>query len=180
MVWLGLPSQDQVLHSLGSLGGLWLTENCPHLKRASLPNVILSSYIQWLPNVRIEGTNSLLEKGQLWRAVPMNGLKFCYDCACMLCCFGCAQLFDLMDRSLPGFSVHGILQAWILEWVPMLSSRGSSRPRDRTRISFISCIAGGFFINEPAGKPCYDYIALQLCLLPALLLCPTSSPGVDP
>ena len=36
----------------------------------------------------------------------------------------------------------GILQARILEWVAMLSSRGSSRPRDRTQVS---CIAGGFF-----------------------------------
>ena len=36
----------------------------------------------------------------------------------------------------------GILQARILEWVAMPSSRGSSQPRDRTRIS---CIAGGFF-----------------------------------
>ena len=37
---------------------------------------------------------------------------------------------DLMDCSPPGSSVHGILQASILEWVAMPSSRGSSRPRD--------------------------------------------------
>ena len=34
----------------------------------------------------------------------------------------------------------GILQARILEWVAMLSSRGSSRPRDRTHVSYVSCI----------------------------------------
>ena len=45
--------------------------------------------------------------------------------------------------SLPGSSVHGILQARILEWVAMPSSRGSSQPRDWT---WISCIAGRFFI----------------------------------
>ena len=55
-----------------------------------------------------------------------------------------------MDCSLPGASVHGILQARLLEWVAMLSSRGSSRLRDRTHISGI---AGGFFTAEPPGKP---------------------------
>ena len=38
----------------------------------------------------------------------------------------------------PGSSVHGILQAKILEWVAMPSSRGSSQPRDRTHISCTS------------------------------------------
>ena len=49
----------------------------------------------------------------------------------------CPTLCDPMDYSLPGSSVHGILQARILEWVAMLSSRGSSQPRDRTHISYI-------------------------------------------
>ena len=40
----------------------------------------------------------------------------------------------------PGFSVHGILQARILEWVAMPSSRGSSPPRDWTHVSYISRI----------------------------------------
>ena len=42
----------------------------------------------------------------------------------------CLTLCDLMDYSLPGSSVHGILQARILKWVAMPSSRGSSQPRD--------------------------------------------------
>ena len=41
-------------------------------------------------------------------------------------------LYDAMDCSPPGSSVHGILQARILEWVVMPSSRGFSRPRDGT------------------------------------------------
>ena len=49
---------------------------------------------------------------------------------------------DLMDCSPPGSSVHGILQARILEWVAISFSRGSSRPKDRTRVS---CIASRFF-----------------------------------
>ena len=42
----------------------------------------------------------------------------------------CLTLCDPMDRSLPGSSVCGILQARILEWVAMPSSRGSFQPRD--------------------------------------------------
>ena len=41
---------------------------------------------------------------------------------------------DPVDCSLPGSSVHEILQARILEWVAISFSRGSSRPRDRTRV----------------------------------------------
>ena len=48
-------------------------------------------------------------------------------CACMLSHFSpCPILCEPMDYILPGSSVHGILQARILEWVAMLSSRGSS------------------------------------------------------
>ena len=51
-------------------------------------------------------------------------------------------LCDSMDYSPPGFSVHGILQARTLKCIAILFSRGSSWPRDRTRVL---CIAGGFF-----------------------------------
>ena len=42
-----------------------------------------------------------------------------------------------MDCSPPGSSIHGILQARTLEWVAISFSRGSSRPRDQTRVSRI-------------------------------------------
>ena len=45
-----------------------------------------------------------------------------------------------MDGNLPGCSVHGVLQARILEWVAITSSRGSSQPRDRTLVFYASCI----------------------------------------
>ena len=56
-------------------------------------------------------------------------------------------LCNPMDCSPSGSSVHGILQARILGWVASSSSRGSSWFRDWTRVSGISCIAGGFFIH---------------------------------
>ena len=49
----------------------------------------------------------------------------------------CPTLCDPMDCSLPGSSIHGILQARVLEWVAISFSRGSSRPRDRTQVSRI-------------------------------------------
>ena len=49
-------------------------------------------------------------------------------------------LYDHMDCSPPGSSVHGILQARILEWVAMSFSRESSWPRDRIHVSYVSSI----------------------------------------
>ena len=61
---------------------------------------------------------------------------------CLLVTQSCPTLCHTMDCSLPGSSVHGILQARILEWVGIPFSRGSSPPRDGTHIS---CIADRFF-----------------------------------
>ena len=55
------------------------------------------------------------------------------------CCsvLSCVQLFsNPMDCSPPGFSVHGISQARILEWVAISFSMESSQPRDWTRVSY--------------------------------------------
>ena len=53
-----------------------------------------------------------------------------------------STLCDPMDCTLPGSSVHRILQAGILEWVAIPFSRGSSQPENQTQVS---CIAGRFF-----------------------------------
>ena len=78
--------------------------------------------------------------------IIMYGNKLC--CAKLL--QSCLTLCDPMDHSLPGSTVHGTLQARILEWVVMPSSRGSSWSSDRT---YVSCTTGGFFTPEPRGKP---------------------------
>ena len=54
-------------------------------------------------------------------------------------------LCDPVVCSPPDSSVHGILQTRILEWVVMSSSRGSFQPRNKTFLSYVSCIAGRFF-----------------------------------
>ena len=57
---------------------------------------------------------------------------------------------DPMGCSPPGFCVHGILQARILEWVAISFSRGSSWPRNQTQVS---CIADGLFTNWIIREP---------------------------
>ena len=49
----------------------------------------------------------------------------------------CSTLLDPIDCSLPGSSAYGIFQARVLESVAIFFSRGSSQPRDRTRVSHI-------------------------------------------
>ena len=65
-------------------------------------------------------------------------------CVCGCVCTKSHQsrptLCNPVDHSLSGSSLHGILQARILEWVAV-PSRGSSQPRDRTWVCYISCIS---------------------------------------
>ena len=80
------------------------------------------------------------------RIVPQFGTKvsLILSCSTRACVCSitqsCPTLFDPMDCSPPGSSVHGISQARILEGVAISSSRGSSQPRDQTCISCVSCI----------------------------------------
>ena len=60
--------------------------------------------------------------------------------ACVLHLSVALTLCDPVDCSFLGSSVHGILQARILEWVVTPFSRGTSQPRDQTHISYVSCI----------------------------------------
>ena len=83
-------------------------------------------------------------------AVPSSSLESCLRAQLL------TTLCDPGDCSPPGSSVHGVLQARILEWVANSFSRGSSRPRDGTHASCVSCvpcIAGGFFTTVPPGTP---------------------------
>ena len=61
----------------------------------------------------------------------------------------CLTLYDPLDYSLPLSSVHGILQARILEWIAISFSRGSSQPRNQT---WVSCTAGSFFTIWVTGE----------------------------
>ena len=85
-----------------------------------------------------------------------------------------------MDCSLPSSSVHGILQIRTLEWVTMTFSRGSSQPRDQTRVS---CIAGRFFTNRAIRQfpplPLYSINCMCGKLLLSCQSCPTLCDPMD-
>ena len=63
----------------------------------------------------------------------------CVCCVCAKSLQSCLTLCDQMD-CLPGASVHGIPQARIQERVVIFFSRGCSWPKNRTHISYISCV----------------------------------------
>ena len=64
----------------------------------------------------------------------------------------CLTLCDPVDCSPPGSSVHGILQARILEWVAISSSKGPSWPRDWTCFPGVSCTAGDSLLLSHPGN----------------------------
>ena len=66
------------------------------------------------------------------------------QCVCVLSHSVVSDSCDPTDCSLPGSSVHGILQARTLEWVAVSFCRGSSQPRNQTWVSYI---AGRLFTN---------------------------------
>ena len=80
----------------------------------------------------------------------------------------CPILCDPMDCSLSGSSVHGIFQARVLEWIAISFSRGSSWPRNRTRVS---CIAGRRFTvwAKVFSKYLLPIYSLLLCLLNSII-----------
>ena len=78
---------------------------------------------------------------------------------CVLVTYSCPSLCNAMDCSPLASSVHGILQAIILEWVAISFSRWSSWSRDQTWISWIS---GRFFTIWAIGKSPLLYIIRNL------------------
>ena len=85
---------------------------------------------------------------------------------CVLVTQLCPTLCDPMDYTLPGFSLHGILQSRMLAWVAIQFSRGSSHPRDPT---WVFHIAGVFFTTEPPGLEDSYYISQSSVALLALV-----------
>ena len=65
----------------------------------------------------------------------------------------CPTLYNPMDYSSVASSVHGILEARILEWVAMPSSRGSPQPTNRTQVTCLQHWQAGFLSLVPPGKP---------------------------
>jgi len=93
-----------------------------------------------------------------------------------------STLSNPMDCSLPGSSVYGILQARVLEWIAISSSRRSLWPRDWTCISCISCVGRRVSLSlAPLGKPGVTMIQFSLVAQSCGTLCDPidcSTPGL--
>ena len=77
-------------------------------------------------------------------------------CVCVLKLLqSCSTLCDPMDRSPPGSSIHGILQARIPERVATFSFRGSSWPKDRTHLLCLLHWQAGSLPLVPLGEPAH-------------------------
>ena len=126
----------------------WATNTHTHTHTHTKPNP-LCTQSKGLRTRRANGVSSRPRQENI--NVPSQAGKV-PPCSCMsaqslqLCLTPC----NPMNCSPPGSSVHGILQARILEWVAIPSSKRSSQPRDWTHVS---CIACEFFNPEPSGKP---------------------------
>ena len=100
--------------------------------------VVVSAPNQPRQKVRLMQTRVTFQK----RTVGLNIFVMCSHCACMLSCFSRVQIFATpWTVACQAPLSMGILQARILEWVAMPSSRGPSLPRDRTGVFLrLTCI----------------------------------------
>ena len=87
-----------------------------------------------LPGSSLHGI--LQARIQEWVAMSFSSI-YCIERKESEVAQSCPTFCDPMDCILSGSSVHGIFQAIVLEWIAISFSRGSSRPRDQTRISHI-------------------------------------------
>ena len=115
----------------------------------------LSKYSRW--NIRPLHRLTILHLS----SVSWTALLNLVMCVCVCVCVWaqlpqlCPTLCNPMDHSVPGSSVHGILQARILEWVIMPSCKGSFWPGDGTHVS---CVAGRFFTHWATWEAQPSYI----------------------
>ena len=111
----------------------------------------------WLPDCENKGARGSRQScchrlregvGGLWSPAAMVLNQHVLSTLTLWVTQSCLTLCSPVDCSPPGSSVHGILQARILEWFAKPSSRGSSWPRDQTHVCYVSCIAGKFFTTS--------------------------------
>ena len=121
------------LQTLVVLGRHWLhvyvpscmSTSCSLLQTSQIPEAPLKFLLMVFSCAGVSFISQL-------HAYPSTRLPFLFTTVKvkMLVTQSCPTLCDSLDCTLPGSSVHGILQARILEWLAMPSSRGSSQPRN--------------------------------------------------
>ena len=110
--------------------------------------IILSELLQAQHHIPSGGTKAANPDKEASRANHQLTGNTEDKCVRAKSCQLCPTLCNPMDCSPPGSSVHGILQARILEWVAMPSSRGSSQPGTEPKSLNSLALAGGFFTTS--------------------------------
>ena len=157
-----VPPEIQIRHGKHRSSDGDTRESTGHIQEVSLFGTLegtVSSCFSW-PSIsfitrakemgmwpKLGQSDSLFWKSRSWEKT--TGTKSWWSQAGHACSVAqpCPTLCNLMDCSSPGFSVHGILQARILKRVAISYSRGSSQPRNWTRVSCVSCI-GRWILNH--------------------------------
>ena len=122
-------------------------------------------------------SSSCLHQAWLLGATSMPTLQKARGSACAHCASRVWLCVDPMSCNLPTSSVHGILQARMLEWAAISSSRGSYWPRDQTWVSCVSCISRWVLLSlnrlgSPPFRTSSPKVLLPLeSLFPPSLLC---------
>ena len=133
-----------------------------------MESVIVISY--WILTVCRNCAVAITESSQSHKVYPIITLVFLWKMLSAnlsegiqlehACCVtkSCLTIYDPMDCSPPGSSVHEIFQARILEQVAISSSGGLPNPGIQPMSPASPALAGGFFTTEPPGKHLYNYI----------------------
>ena len=140
-----------------SCGYCWVFQICWHIEYSTftassfriwnsstgIPSPPLALFVVMLPKTRLTSHSRM--SGSRWVITPLwlsgSWRSFLYSQFFCKSVQSCPTLCDPVDNSPTVSSVHRILQTRIVEWVAMSSSRGSTRPRDGTHVSYVSCIS---------------------------------------
>ena len=133
----GNPLQASCLENIFSL---WTEEPGDlHGARGVHGVAKIRTWLKWLSREHWWPDTRLGRKWVLMECDWLRNEEICLHLLALILSMEDVWLCDPMDCSSPGSSVHGVSQARILEWVAISFSRGSSWPRDQTRISCVSC-----------------------------------------
>ena len=139
-----LPGQFSILAREASVGA----QNSWYSGLGQVLVVVMRGVQIWMPgglSVQCEGSNwgwgtrvRMLRRERL--LFLGERMSWSFLCVCAKLLQSCLALCNPMDQSPPGSSAHVTLQARILEWGAIPFSRGSSRPRNQTSVSYVSCV----------------------------------------
>ena len=126
-------------------------------RESTLPPILIIKHHLWNSfsfSLLIYNTASVMHLLNHAKAAPFTAFLVCFTvyCCCCLVAKLCPTLWDPMDCSPPGSSVHGISQARILECIAISFSRGSSQPSDQTHVSCIGMQISPLIFRPSSNK----------------------------